>query len=247
MERRLQYLNHKELTSIMDKGIRGILLPTGTIEAHGCGPLGTDNIIPEDISIHLAEKFDFLIAPPVNYGITHSLLPYRGSITLKDDTFYNHLLEILIQLSRNKFDKIIIINGHGGNNEIIKKALNEFYRREQKYIAVIHWWDLIGEVTENFYKEKGAHAGIDENAMVLAINPELVKPELFDEEDMFNYRKGLKSVPVPGPIISYKEGEGKPEFDIERARKFRLKVLSYIEDRIQELITKWERITEHTK
>ena len=80
MERRLQNLNWKEVRDIlMEK--RGVILPVGTMEAHGCANLGTDITIPEYIAEKVADNLDLLIAPSINYGITRTLLPYPGSST----------------------------------------------------------------------------------------------------------------------------------------------------------------------
>ena len=64
-----------------------VMIPIGTIEAHGAIPLGTDNIIPQALARDLAPRFDALVAPPVTYGVTNSLLPYPGSTTVSSETF----------------------------------------------------------------------------------------------------------------------------------------------------------------
>ena len=50
-----------------------VLLPVGTIEAHGVTPLATDNIIPEYICQQISGPLGALVAPTINYGITKSL------------------------------------------------------------------------------------------------------------------------------------------------------------------------------
>ena len=59
-----------------------VMIPVGTIEAHGGIPLGTDTIVPQSLAASLAPRLGGLIAPPIAYGVTNSLLPYPGSTTV---------------------------------------------------------------------------------------------------------------------------------------------------------------------
>jgi creatinine amidohydrolase len=63
MERRMQYMNWIDFKKLIPKRIKTVILPIGTIEAHGVIPLGTDNIIPEEIALEIAEKIDAVICP----------------------------------------------------------------------------------------------------------------------------------------------------------------------------------------
>jgi creatinine amidohydrolase len=80
--RKLEELNWMEFKRLVPKKTDVVLLPIGTIEAHGVTGLGTDNQIPSSIAERIAEPVNALIAPAVNYGITKSLLPYPGSVTV---------------------------------------------------------------------------------------------------------------------------------------------------------------------
>src|SRR5262245_46959353 len=70
-----------------------VLVPVGTLEAHGGSPVGTDTIIPTALAQDLAPRFQALIAPPIPYGVTNSLLPYPGSTTVSPATFIAYLFE----------------------------------------------------------------------------------------------------------------------------------------------------------
>ncbi|MCP4633407.1 MAG: creatininase family protein, partial [candidate division Zixibacteria bacterium] len=102
-QRELQRLTTKDIQQIVPTKIDTILLPVGTVEAHGASALGTDNFIPESLAEYLADKIDALIAPTVNYGITKSLYGHPGSITVETDNFINYILDILKSFSDNKF------------------------------------------------------------------------------------------------------------------------------------------------
>ena len=89
MERQFQRLSWKHIKDLVPGKIDTLIFPVGTVEAHGCMALGTDNFIPESIANHLADKINALIAPTVNYGITRSLYGYPGSITITENNFKN--------------------------------------------------------------------------------------------------------------------------------------------------------------
>ncbi|OQX50453.1 MAG: hypothetical protein B5M53_12490, partial [Candidatus Cloacimonas sp. 4484_209] len=112
--------NWLEFKRLVPQKVTTVILPIGTMEAHGIIPIGTDNIIPEEISIHIAEKINALIAPTLSYGITHTLLPYPGSMTLSEETFEKVVEEIAFSLSNNGFETIIFMNGHGGHFDELK-------------------------------------------------------------------------------------------------------------------------------
>ena len=76
--RKLEELNWQEFGKIVPKVTDAVLLPVGTLEAHGVTGLGTDNFIPVSLAERIAGKVNALIAPTIPYGITRSLLPYPG-------------------------------------------------------------------------------------------------------------------------------------------------------------------------
>ena len=76
--RRLADLTHHTFHDLVPGKITRVLVPVGTMEAHGVLPLGTDTLIPDRLADRLAEPLDALIAPAMPYGITSSLLPYPG-------------------------------------------------------------------------------------------------------------------------------------------------------------------------
>ena len=241
MERRIQYINWIDFKKLVPKNIDSVIFPIGTIEAHGIIPLGTDNIIPEAISEQVAGKIDALIAPPLNYGITRSLLPYPGSITLNEDTFENVVTEIAFGLADNKFKTIIFLNGHGGHTEELKRVSLSLWKEKKTRSIVIHWWFLTEELTKKIWKEEGGHAGLDETAMVFATDKKLVKKGYLKKNLAAEYKPGLRAMPFPGSIILYKKGEGFPKLD-KRCVTFFNESVKLIIKEIKNVLKKWKKI-----
>jgi len=219
MERRINFMNWLDFKKLVPQKIDTVIFPIGTIEAHGIIPLGTDNIIPEELSLRISEKLNTLVAPTLNYGITHTLLPYPGSITLSEETFERVVSEIAFSLADNGFKTIIFFNGHGGHFDELKNVSYKLWKEKKTKSIVVHWWILTAELVKEIWGETGGHAGLDETAMIYAIDKKLVKKEYLKEEMAVLRKPGLDAVPFPGPIILYKKGEGYPKLD-KRCKAF---------------------------
>jgi creatinine amidohydrolase len=242
MPLKLEEMNWMELGELVPRKIKTVLLPVGTIEAHGVTHLGTDVSIPLFICEKISDELKAIIAPPVYYGITRSLLSYPGSLTVSSSTFESYVTEIMLSLSEKGFSRIVVINGHGGHFNELKNAATRVHRQEKVKVAVIHWWVLCEEVTRKFFGQSGGHGGLDENAAVLAINSKWVKKNKYKKDMVFRVKDGEYCLPAPGPILIYKEGEGFPEFDQKRAKLYMNKVTQKIKEEILNLFESWDRL-----
>jgi creatinine amidohydrolase len=242
MERELQKLTWTKVKNLVPDKMDTVLLPVGTVEAHGSAALGTDNFIPEAIAQSQAGRLNALIAPTLNYGVTRSLYRYPGSFTIQPDHFVSFLSDILISLADHDFKHIIILNGHGGNNSALKQAAYDLHYRRKVYVAAIHWWHLVGDITKAHFGEVGGHAGLDETACVQAIDPAFADRDEYDENMEFLMSGAADVYPVPGSTLLYKEGEGAPNFDLEQARAYLPKVCEAVGDFIESIIKQWQQI-----
>ncbi len=240
--RRIEELNWMEFKVIVPKRTDSVLVPVGTIEAHGVTGLGTDNQVPASICERIAGKVNALIAPAVKYGITRSLLPYPGSITVLPETFEHYVLEIACGLADAGFRKVVFMNGHGGNTEALKNASFRLYREKQTYSAVVDWWTLCAEEIRQVYGHAGGHAGTDETAMVREDHPDDVRKQNYSKGLAFTVQPGLAATPFPGSIILYKQDEGYPDFDAAKARKLMNAVCTKVEKTLRDVFSRWDRI-----
>jgi creatinine amidohydrolase len=240
--RKLEELNWMEFKRLVPKKTDVVLLPIGTIEAHGVTGLGTDNQIPSSIAERIAEPVNALIAPAVNYGITKSLLPYPGSVTVHPDTFERYVFEVATSLADAGFKRIVILNGHGGNTEILKNVSGRLYRDKQVYSMVIDWWTLCAEEIRQVYGHVGGHGGTDETALVQVDHPEDVRQQDYSKKLAFTVQPGLAATPFPGSIILYKQDEGYPDFDPAKAEQLMTAVCTKVEKTILDVFARWARI-----
>ncbi|MBM3293173.1 MAG: creatininase family protein, partial [Candidatus Aminicenantes bacterium] len=74
--REMNLLGWQEFGELVPAKIATVLLPVGSLEAHGVIPNGTDNLAPVAMAGEIAGRLNALIAPPLNYGVTPGLKAY---------------------------------------------------------------------------------------------------------------------------------------------------------------------------
>ncbi len=240
--RRLEELTWLEFKQLVPEHIDAVLLPVGTLEAHGCIALGTDNIIPSALADRLAPRLNALIAPVIPYGITRSLLAYPGSTSVTPETFAQYVWEVCCSLADTGFRRLAIINGHGGNTEQLKNICFRLYREKKVFSLVVDWWVHCAKEVREVYGHEGGHAGTDETAMLQALRPELVHREQYGPDLAAQAAPGLVTSPFPGSIILYEKDEGSPDFDAAKAQKLLDLVCAKLEHSISEFFRRWQKI-----
>lgn len=217
-----------------------VFLPVGTIEAHGSSCIGTDNYIPTDIADYLRDRFDAIMAPCVHYGITKSLYGYAGSITIKPENFINYMTDIVESLADKGFRRCIIVNGHGGNNSALKQVAHQSYNRFKIKTAVVSWWMMCSDITEEVYGSPGGHAGLDETGYVMSIDPKLGDKSAYESKMAYKFVDGVDVYPIPGSVLLYdKEGRGAPDFDPKKGKELADKVKKRMGDFLEDLFDRW--------
>ena len=220
MELKLSRINWKKLEQLQADGYNRVILPVGTVEAHGVIPLGTDNIIPETMAERIAPDIKALIAPTVSYGITRSLIKYTGSLTVEPSTFKAYITEILESFAAAGFKEIVILNGHGGQFDELKWAAFDVHKKTDARVAVVHWWVLCDGLAEKHYGTAGGHAAVDETAAIIACAPDTVSESDYDSQMLYLMKPGTNVYPVPSTILIYKENTGALNFDKKKAEAF---------------------------
>ena len=157
-----------------------IIFPLGSMEEHGSHlPLGTDCIQPEYVAQEVAKKTGCLIAPPFRYGICNATRNFPGTLTIKFDTLHRLATDILSELVRSGFYKIIVMSGHAGNSHMValRLASQEIVNQNdgKVRIMVLSDFDFAEEVEDKYAAPGDGHAGTLETARIMAIRPDLVK------------------------------------------------------------------------
>jgi creatinine amidohydrolase len=241
--REMERISWLEFREWIPAKIDTVLLPLGTMEAHGVIPNGTDIIAPVVMAKEIAPRVNAMIAPVIPYGFTGILDAYPGSFTIPEDIYRAYVRAALRGLAKNKFKNVVMLNGHGGGQTAILNALAQEVGRETgSRMLVINWWSYCSDVVQDVFGEDGGHAGNTETAYMLAVDPSLVRKEDY-KDDMATAMPApitWSAYPFPSSIMLYKEGQGLPNFDLAKAKMYFTKVNDKIARLIEETIRKWE-------
>jgi len=123
-----------------------VIVPTGSVEQHGphC-PADLDISIPLYLAARVAQRIDdfpVLVAPPLWFGLAHYNLGFPGTITLGAATYMAVLADVCRSIHRNGFHRLVVVNGHGGNdapNRVVRDMLAE----EDVFLVAYSWWTSV--------------------------------------------------------------------------------------------------------
>ncbi len=154
------------------------LLPAGIIEKHGPHlPLSTDLILSREIASRAAELEYALVFPEFYFGQIYEAKHQPGTVAYSPELVWKMLEETCDEMSRNGIKKIVIVNGHGGNNNLFAYFC-QAQLAEQKDYTVIFFQpndrELDAEVRKLRKTDYGGHADEEETSMVYAVRPDLV-------------------------------------------------------------------------
>ena len=162
------------------------VLPLGCTEQHAYLSLSVDSILSERVATEAAEPLGVPVFPVLSYGITPYFMAYPGTVTLRASTYLAVVQDLLEGLVQHGFRRIVIVNGHGGNNPAQAIADEVMYAHG----AIAHgavrikwhnWWaglSTMGKVKE--IDPIASHASWMENfpwtRLAHAISPVTQKP-----------------------------------------------------------------------
>lgn len=169
-----------EYASIDPEGTIAVL-PVAAIEQHGPHlPVSTDTTIMngmlETMIARLPAELDIRILPVQAVGKSNEHLHAPGTLTLTAPTLIAAWTELGLSIARAGVRKLIVVNSHGGNEEIMGIVTRELRVRE-KMLAVKTSWQRFGRpagMYSDLEERQGIHGGDVETSLMLHFRPDLV-------------------------------------------------------------------------
>lgn len=169
----------------LDKSNLVAVYPIAAFEQHGPHlPFLTDTMETDEVVARLERRLpgDVVCLPTQWLGYSFHHMRFAGSITATSETHVNLIAETVGCLIQAGFGRVLIVNGHGGNQPDMAVSLQKVKERypDSRVFAVSHWKaaePLLDEIREAGPHGWG-HAGEMETSLMLAIRPDLVKGEL---------------------------------------------------------------------
>jgi len=175
---RYEELTAPEFVQAVAKSGGVCMVPLGILEKHGPHlPLGTDLLDVRELALRAAKQEYCVIFPAYYFGQIHEAKHQPGAIAYSPELVWNVLQETCDELARNGFKKIILVNGHGGNNSFLPYFCQSQLASNRGYAVV-----LFSPAGDSTAEEKlkalrktttGGHAGEMETSMLLAHRPDL--------------------------------------------------------------------------
>lgn len=156
------------------------ILPWGATEPHNYHlPYGTDSLetakIAEDAAAKAWEQgAKVMVLPTIPLGVQNVgqiHLPFCLHTTPSTQTII--LKDIVAALDGQGIKKLVIMNGHGGNDfkPIVRELQPQF---PNVFLSLVEWFKILDE--SKYFEEDGDHANEMETSVILHYFPELVRP-----------------------------------------------------------------------
>ena len=156
------------MSAEVDAACNGVvLLPVGSLEQHGTeAPLGCDGMIAEALCRSVGKRLGVAVLPTLFYGYSHCHTSFPGTFSLSEKTYTLLLAEIISEAARNKFSRILLLSGHGGNRKSAEKALAE--TSDPIKAQYLGYWALPGvaEKEVSLFGKSGYHITTSEVSMI---------------------------------------------------------------------------------
>ena len=152
------------------------VLPWGATEAHNYHlPYGTDvyesQAIAEESARIASERGARVVAlPAIPFGVNTGQLNIPLTINMNPSTQLAVLVDIVESLDVQSIPKLVILNGHGGND--FKQMLRELQGATEVFLSVVNWWTILDG--KQFFDQPGDHGGELETSLMMHLRPDLV-------------------------------------------------------------------------
>lgn len=185
-------MNSTRASQVIGK-IDTLLIPVGTLEAHGphCS-VATDTIIPEK----LVEEVDkiagdrVLVGPTIPYGHTWRLKDRPGSLDVPRRVLADYAFEVIKGYGETwKIKYVLFVNGHGGNIEALHDAAERSADLGMKSVVLSWWVGGFRDAYKGIVEETEGHGGEAETSLLLYAGEKYVDKSLIPNQDHdFSYK-----------------------------------------------------------
>ena len=212
----LEDLTTVEVSAALRDGHTTIIIPVGGTEQNGPHmALGKHNVRVRVLAGRIAQQLgNTIVAPVVAYVPEGNIAPptehmrFAGTISVPEAAFKTILEAAARGFRQHGFRDIVLLGDHGGYQTALKAVASNLNRDWAKSAARTHYVGEYYGATQTTYvralKAKGLtdaqigiHAGAADTSLLMALEPSLVKPELFAAAAQEGRAGGVNGDPRP--------------------------------------------------
>ena len=172
------------------------ILPIGILEKHGPHvPVGSDLIQVREWSARATRREYAVVFPDYFYGQINEARHQPGVFALPERVVWDLLEATCDEIGRNGFKKIVIINGHGGNPELIRYFMQTRLEKRRNYAVFFfepHSDSVYNKKYMALHKSPAtgdSHAGERETSSILYLRPDLMQMDSAANESGANQNR----------------------------------------------------------
>ncbi len=172
-------------TDVRDADTDLAVVPVGSTEQHGPhAPLGVDSLTAEAVAEAGVERYEsafgaeVCVGPTIPVGVAEEHRAFDGTLWVSPETFRAYVSETITSLAFHGFERVVVVNGHGGNVDALRELCATVSRGGDAYAIPFTWFDAIA--TNDIGMTMG-HGGAMETAFVQHLRPELIREERIEE------------------------------------------------------------------
>lgn len=172
-------LQNTQWKNVKDKNWEVAVLPWGATEPHnyhlpyGTDTLETDFIAAESARIAWEQGAKVMVLPTIPFGVNSGQINLPFCINMNPGTQIKVLKDIVEALVIQGIKKLLILNGHGGNE--FRHMIRELkVKQPEIFISTLDWYKTLDN--SKYFDEPGDHAGEMETSIMLHIKPDLCLP-----------------------------------------------------------------------
>jgi len=173
-------LTETNLHRISQRHYEVAVLPVAATEAHNRHlPEGNDLLQATHIARRCCQAAwercpSIVCLPGIPYGVDCNLMSFPLTIHVSQAVLDAMVREIIVSLRRHGIRKVVILNGHGGND--FTSLIRQIQSDLDVHVFLCNWWQVGLDKYNEIFEAPDSHAGEFETSVALALYPELVEP-----------------------------------------------------------------------
>ncbi|NOX89066.1 MAG: creatininase family protein [Calditrichaeota bacterium] len=172
-------LTQTNMGRLSRRQIEVAVLPIGAIEPHNRHlPYGQDFFHSTEVAKRCVRKAweatkKVILLPGIPYGVDCNLMDFPFAMHINQSTLDALVGDIVRSLKHYGILKIVLLNGHGGNE--FKALIRRLQFEEGVHIFLCNWWKVGEDQYDQIFENPDDHAGELETSVALHLYPELVE------------------------------------------------------------------------
>lgn len=166
------------------------LIPVGATEQHGPNlAMGVDWRIAAAMAQRVAAALSpkVVVSPPLPFGLSAHHMAFPGTLSIGPVAFTAVLTDVVLSFKAHGINKVVFINGHKGNENILGVLITELNYRHGVEAASTFWMTQASDVIARHRKtDRWGHACEIETAVAMALTADLVRPDALEPGDLID-------------------------------------------------------------